>query len=189
MMARLRGRDPAAFEELVRRHGGAMLAVARRLLRNEDDARDAVQDAFVSVLRAVDGFRGDAQLSTWLHRIAVNAALMRLRQRPRQTERTIDPLLPQFLEDGHQMQPARAWGQSAEEVLDREETRRTVRQMIDELPESYRIVLQLRDIEELSTAETAALLQMSESAVKVRLHRARQALRTRLDQLFSTGAL
>jgi RNA polymerase sigma-70 factor (ECF subfamily) len=168
------------FESLVREHGGRMLAVARRILRDEEEARDAVQDAFISAYRARDQFEGTAKLSTWLHRIVVNAALMRLRVRSRQREEPLDGWLPAFEPDGHHAERFQSPGPSPEETVAREETRRAVRAAIDSLPESYRVVLMLRDIEMLSTDETAQMLGITPNAVKLRLHRARMALRAKL---------
>lgn len=182
LVERLRRNEPAAYEELVRHNGGRMLASIRRLLRNEEDAQDALQEAFLSAFKAIGGFSEKAQLSTWLHRIAINAALMKLRSRRRRPEQSIEPLLPTFLADGHQAAPAADWGASVASTLQRNEMAEAVRAAIDELPESYRVVLQLRDIEELDTNETARLLGLEESAAKTRLHRARQALRTILDR-------
>lgn len=178
----LRAGDGAAYERLVRGYGGRLLAVTRRLLREEEDARDAVQDAFLSAFRAIDRFEGQARLSTWLHRIAVNAALMKLRSKRRRPETSIEELLPGFIEDGHMAEPPAPWREGADVLLARGETREWVRNRIDELPESYRTILMLRDIEELDTSEVAELLQISPGAVKTRLHRARQALRTLLDR-------
>ena len=106
---------------------------------------------------------------------------MKLRSRRRRPETPIEDLLPKFLEDGHQVMPAGDWPESAEVLLEREENRVFVRESIDRLPESYRTVLLLRDIEEMDTGETARLLGINPNAVKTRLHRARQALRTILD--------
>ena len=181
LLDRLRAGDEAAYEDLVRSHGGRMLSVAKRMLRNEDDARDAVQDAFLSAFRAIDRFEGGSQLGTWLHRIVVNAALMKLRTRRRKPEEPLDPLLPRFLEDGHMVRPAQAWARSADEVLQSEETRRLVLDRIGELPETYRTILLLRDVEGLDTEETAKALEITPGAVKTRLHRARLALRELLD--------
>jgi RNA polymerase sigma-70 factor (ECF subfamily) len=189
LLARLRAGDGAAFETLVRTHTARLLAVTRRILTNEDDAREAVQDAFVSAFGALDGFAGQSRLSTWLHRIAVNAALMKLRRRQHKAERSIDDLLPKFLSDGHQAEPAVEWRGSPETVAQREETRALVRTAIEQLPETYRTVLYLRDIEGLETEETARLLGVTIPVVKTRLHRARQALRTILDHHFRGGAL
>ena len=187
LVQRLRKGDGAAFEFLVRREMPRLIAVARRLLRNEEDARDAVQDGFVSAFRSLDGFGGRSQLSTWLHRITVNAALMKLRTRRRKPEESIEDLLPGFLEDGHHARHPREWRDTGEALLSCQEDRAFVRAAIDRLPESYRTVLLLRDIEELDTTEVAQVLGVSENVVKVRLHRARQALRTLLAARFEKG--
>ncbi len=180
LLARLRAGEEGAFETMVRAFGGRLLAAARRLLGNEEDARDAVQEAFLSAFRALGRFEGEARLSTWLHRIVLNASLMRLRTRRRRPEVSIDELLPRFLEDGHAADAAQEWKLPLDAVA-RRETRDLVRRSIDRLPDSYRSVLLLRDVEELDTDETARLLGLSVSAVKTRLHRARQALRALLD--------
>ena len=176
LLARLRRGDQDACEELVRTHGGRLLSVARRMLRNEEDARDAVQQAFLSAFRSLATFNGQSRIATWLHRIVVNAALMRLRTRSRRPEESIEQLLPRFREDGHHAEPWTDLGPSIDVLLQQRETRKCVRAAIDRLPESYRTVLLLRDIEELDTAKTAELLGVSANAVKIKLHRARQAL-------------
>ncbi len=187
LVRRLRAGDEAAFEEVVRLHAGRLLAVVRRFLPREEDARDAVQDAFLAAFRALDQFTGSARLSTWLHRIAVNAALMKLRARSRRPEEPIEELLPRFHEDGVLADTPREWPGGADALLEKEEVRQTVRRSIDRLPEGYREVLLLRDIEELDTEETARLLGLTAGAVKVRLHRARLALRTLLAAEMETG--
>lgn len=184
-LVRLRAGDDAAFEELIRTHGGRMLAVARRMLPREEDAQDAVQDAFLSAFKSLDRFDGRASLATWLHRITINAALMKLRTRRRRPERLIEDLLPRFKGDGHATESAIRWNPPESSGIESEETRRIVRERIEELPEQFRTVLLLRDIEELSTEQTAELLDLTTSAVKTRLHRARQALRQLLDPCFS----
>lgn len=182
LVARLRSGDNRAFEELVRAHMPRLLRVARRFLDSEEDARDAVQDAFIAAFRSIGRFESTARLSTWLHRIVINAALMKLRSRRRKPEEDIETYLPRFLEDGHQVEASVPWTESsAETALERTETAGLVRAAIDRLPESYRVVLMMRDIEELSTEETAQMLGLTPNAVKIRLHRARQALRTLLD--------
>lgn len=184
LLAALRSGDESAFETLVRSYGGRMLAVARRVLGNDDDAQDAVQEAFLSAFKSLAAFDGRSQLATWLHRIVVNASLMKLRTKKRHPEQSIDDLLPTFKTDGHQQAPAARWKESGPAESDRLETRELVRQQIEKLPESYRIVLLLRDIEEHDTETVAQMLDISVAAVKVRLHRARQALRTLLDPVF-----
>lgn len=187
LLMRLRVGEEAAYDELVRLAGGRMLAVARRMLEREDDAQDAVQEAFLSAFKAMNSFDGRSRMTTWLHRITVNACLMKLRSRRRGAERSIERLLPQFLDDGHQMNPARPWKPSANHGIEEVELREQVRARINELPESYRTVILLRDIEELSTETTAELLGLSASAVKTRLHRARQALKGLLDPYMVEG--
>src|SRR5215472_6504899 len=105
----LRAGEERAFETLVRVYGGRMLSVARRFLRNEEDARDAVQSAYLSAFRSLGHFEGHCQVATWLHRIVVNEALMRLRTRRRKPETSIDDLLPTFLEDGHHVEQFPDW--------------------------------------------------------------------------------
>ena len=182
LVARLQASHASAYAELVRAQGPRMLAVARRLLRSDDDAADAVQEAFISAFRAIGNFEGGAKLSTWLHRIVVNASLMRLRNRTRRPEVSIDELLPKFVDDGGHIDEPREW-RSPEplDALERRETRELVRGLIDELPTDYRTVLLLRDIECLDTKETAEVLGVTPNAAKIRLHRARLALRTLLD--------
>jgi RNA polymerase sigma-70 factor (ECF subfamily) len=181
LVARLQAGDSGAFEALVRQHSMPLLRVARRFLRSEEDARDAVQDAFISAYKSIGRFASSSRLSTWLHRIVVNTSLMRLRTQRRHPEEDIEAHLPRFLDDGHQVEPSVAWSEPADEMVQREEVRGIVRAAIDRLPEQYRIVLLLRDIEEMTTEETAEALGITANAVKIRLHRARQALRTLLD--------
>lgn len=187
LLAALRAGDPAAFETLVRAHGPRLLAVARRFVGSEWEAQDVVQEAFLSAFRSLDGFLGAARLGTWLHRITVNAALMRLRAHRSRPEEPIEPLLPRFLADGRLAARPREWPDSAETLAARREVRDLVRRSIDRLPDGYRAVLLLRDIEELDTAEAARLLGLTESTVKVRLHRARLALRGLLEPHLASG--
>ena len=181
LIASLREGDEEAYETVVRIYGGRLLAVARRILRNEEDARDALQDGFLQAFKAIGGFESESRLSTWLHRIVVNASLMKLRHKKRKAEPVIENLLPRFLNDGHHADPGPAWKESTQELLERQETREFVRESIDHLPEDSRNVLLLRDIEGLDTQQTAEMLGISGGAVKTRLHRARQALRAILE--------
>ena len=184
LLDRLRLGDDEAYEQFVRENTPRMLAVARRFLRNEEDARDAVQDGFMSAFKALPRFEGGAMLSTWLHRIVVNASLMKLRTKKRKPERSIEDLLPGYKEDGHPQEFFEAWRETGHDVAVREEERALVRKSIDRLPDNYRNVLLLRDIEGINTSETARLLDLTPGAVKTRLHRARLALRQLLDPHF-----
>ncbi len=189
LLRALRAGREDAYDRLVRENGSRLLAVARRILGNDDDARDAVQDAFIAAFRNLDRFHGGSRLSTWLHRIVVNAALMKLRTRRRKPEQSLDPLLPSFRDDGHHVEQFVSWEDRADVAMERDETRRLVRDRIQQLPEAYRIVLLLRDIEGLTTEEAATALGTTANAVKIRLHRARQALRSLLDQAFLENQL
>lgn len=177
--------DEAAIERLVRERAPRLLAVARRFVSSEDDARDVLQEALLSAFRSIDGFEEGARLSTWLHRIVVNAALTKLRAIRRRREEAIEDFLPRFDERGARQGTGATWAESVADELEKREVRAHVRASIDRLPEIYRIVLLLRDIEDLPTAEVASLLDLSRSVVKVRLHRARQALRELLAPAFA----
>ncbi len=175
--------DEAAFKTLVRRYAPRLYPVARRFTGNHQDAQDCLQEAFLQVHRKIDQFEGRAALGTWLHRIVINAALTAIRAR-RDDEESLDALQPQFDRFDLLIGPTVEPPASAEDLLQRAGTRRAVRQAIDQLPASYRSVLLLRDIEGYDTRETAALLGIGVSAAKVRLHRARMALKALLEPLF-----
>jgi RNA polymerase sigma-70 factor (ECF subfamily) len=187
LLAAVRRGQPAACEDFVRRYSGQMLAVARRFLRCEQDADDAVQEAFLSAFRSVHRFAGDSRISTWLHRIVINACLMKLRSEKKRTSASIEHLLPAFDDTGHHAGRVTVWSDALQN-LQTSELRARVRDGIGELPEPYRAVLLLRDLEEWTTQETAERLGLTEGTVKVRLHRARQALRTLLDPRLADAA-
>jgi RNA polymerase sigma-70 factor (ECF subfamily) len=157
------------------------------LLGNDDEAREAVQDAFVSAFRSCSRFEGASRISTWLHRIVVNSCLMRLRTQRRRVEVSIDEWLPTFLPDGHHETAFVDWSNAAHAQIEQQETCALVRRCIDRLPDAYRTVLLMRDIEGIPVDDVAAALQISPNAVHIRLHRARQALRTLLDPVFLRG--
>jgi RNA polymerase sigma-70 factor (ECF subfamily) len=187
LLARLQAGEDDAFEICVRAYCHRLLPVALRILKHEEDANDAVQDAFLSAFKSIAQFKGQSRLGTWLHRIVVNAALGRLRYRQHHPEKSIEDLLPHFGDGEHQIDPPVPWKATPETTVQDEETRALVQRCINHLPETYRIVLLLRDIEGLATEETAQLLGTSTAVVKTRLHRARQALRTLLDPHFRRG--
>ena len=180
----LRNGDDTAFEEMVRRFGGRLLATARRYLRSEDDAHDALQDALLCAFRSMHNFKGDSHLSTWLHRIVINSALMLLRaerRRPDMQVEEIDELLPRFDATGNWT--ARFQNSLPPYIyLEIAETQALLYRCINELPDTYRLVLMLRDIDELETHEAAALLGLTTNNIKVRLHRARQTLKTLIER-------
>lgn len=182
LVGKLRDGNRASFEHLVRTHGGRMLAVARRITRDEEDATDAVQDAFLNAFRSIDTFEERSSLGTWLHRIVVNSALMKIRTQQRRPEISIEELLPDYDSDGLRLEPETELV-SIETLLEQGETREFVRSAINKLPDNYRNLLLLRDIEEYDTRETAELLEITPGAVKTGLHRARAALKSLLDPI------
>jgi RNA polymerase sigma-70 factor (ECF subfamily) len=184
LVRRLRAGESRAFEELVRENSPRLLAVARRFFPSESDAMDALQDAYLSAFKAIGKFDGNSKLSTWLHRIVVNACLMKLRAKSRRPETQIESMLPSFDASGHRVRDTSSDGrlsETAEDALHRKESRELVRATIHELPEQYREVLLLRDIEELDTDQVAQMLDLTAGAVKTRLHRARLALKQLLE--------
>jgi RNA polymerase sigma-70 factor, ECF subfamily len=182
LLERLRRGEEPAFEILVRTNGGRMLATARRMMRNEEDARDVVQEAFLAAFRALPAFAGQSRLSTWLHRITVNAGLMKLRSQRRRPELGLEDLAPAGVETEPPF-PA------PDARLRQRELQRSLRGGLDRLPEDYRTAIELRDLEERDTEETSRLLGTTPGAVKTRLHRARQALRTLLEPELRAEAL
>lgn len=176
--------DNHAFERLVRECSPRMLVTARRLLLDETDAQDCVQEAFLSAFRAIGQFEHKSALATWLHRITINEVLQKLRKQRRQREESIEPLLPQFDRNGRREEPRWGFSRSVEQIVEQQNLRELVTAKIAELPDPYRIVLILRDVEGLDTREVAGALGVSESVVKTRLHRARSALKTLLQPLW-----
>ncbi len=186
LVRRMREGEDAAFDEVIRKHGPMLLRVARRLTRDPDEAVDCFQDAMLKALEKFDSFDGRSKLSTWLYRVVVNACLMRIRGSKARRTGSIDDLLPVFDGDDCRIESL-IQPPSPEILLEREETRRMVKAAVNQLPDSYRTVLVLRDFEERSTAEVAELLGLEEGNVKVRLHRARSALKKLLEPLWESA--
>ena len=181
LLVRLRNGDETGYETLVRSYGGRMLAVALRFVRNEEDARECVQEAFLNAFKSLHRFEERSSLWTWLHQIVVRSALLKLRSRRRRPEESLDELMPQFDAYGCRVEPAHHSNEPVDRLLEQREIRETVHRAIDQLPETYRNVLLLRDIEELDTEETAEMLDTTPGAVKTRLHRARAALKKLIE--------
>lgn len=178
LVRRLQGGEDAAFEELVRLHGPRMLAVARRYLPGEADAEDALQDALVSVARSIGSFEGGSRLSTWLHRVVVNAALMRIRARSRRPEHAADEATLEAASGASGRSEATC---STTESASKAELRGLVREEIQRLSEAHRVVLVLRDMEGMDLDQIAAVLGVGLTTVKMRLHHGRRALRAALE--------
>jgi RNA polymerase sigma-70 factor (ECF subfamily) len=181
------GDSREAFARLAREHGSRLLAVAHRILQSEDDAADALQDAYLAAFSGFDRFHGNSQPYTWLHRIVVNACLMKLRWQKRRGCSSLEALLPAFDDEGRHVEAVAQWNDQSAAALERSETRSQVRACIDMLPSDYRTILLLRDVEEFDTDQTCLLLDLSRSAVKTRLHRARQALRSLLERTLTVA--
>jgi RNA polymerase sigma-70 factor (ECF subfamily) len=185
LVARARAKDFAAFEQLLDRYEDKIFRLAYRFVRNETEAKEILQDTFLSIWRKLDTFKGDAQFSSWLYRVAANAALMRLRAQKRHPEVSTEELPIDFLDNyGHLPAGGENWAKRPDEELQSEELRRHIQAAVDELPEIYRTVFLIRDVEGLSTEETAEVLQISIPTVKTRLHRARLALRETITKYF-----
>ncbi len=181
--------DNKAAEDFVREHIQWMQVVARRMLGNDASAQDAVQEAFADAFSSIAKFEGRSKLKTWLHRIVVNRCLMILRSTRRKAEEQIDGLMPQF--DSLDCRIEEPWSKllSADEICEQKQLSTMVREAIGRLPDSFRIVLLLRDIEGYSTREVATQLDLSESNVKVRLHRARSALKQLIEPVLKGHVL
>jgi len=167
--------DPAAFRELVHLLGPRVWRIAIGMLRNEQDAREIVQETFLNVHRHLDRFRGDAPLGAWVGRIAKNAALMRLRSRRRKPETPLDD------GDGGPGRELAHPGPGAHSAVEVAQLGERIRAAIEGLPDRYREVLLLADDQEMSMREIADALEISVPNVKTRLHRARLAVRAALD--------
>jgi RNA polymerase sigma-70 factor (ECF subfamily) len=183
LVARLKAGDQRAYAQLVESNAGIIYRLALRLVGNEADAEDVLQETFLSAFKSIDQFQEQSSLSTWLYRIATNAALMRLR-RKEPIQVSVDE--PVESEDGDLI-PRQFFDFCClpEEDLLRDEARAEMARAIEELSPALRSVFVLRDVEGLSTEETAEALDLSVSAVKSRLMRARLKLRERLSLYFS----
>jgi RNA polymerase sigma-70 factor (ECF subfamily) len=173
--------DAAAFETLIRRHDRFLYRVARSILVDDYEAEDVVQETFIKAFRGLGDFRGEATLSTWLTRIALNEALARKRSRRSMVDLgTLQNGTKVGIEPSVLISP----GQEPEVTAAQGQIRMVLERAIDQLPDDLRTVFVLRQVEELSTADTARVLELKQSTVKTRLHRARRMLRERLgDQL------
>lgn len=182
LLRRAREGDPVAFAFLIRRHDRSLYRVARSVLLNDPEAEDVVQETYLRAVTKLAGFRGDARLSTWLTRITLNEAVRRRGRR-----RATIPIdrLDHAQEQGNRQT---SWPSSIASDHDPERSaarlqiRKILERAIDDLPEAFRTVFVMRDVEEISTEETARILELREGTVKTRLHRARRMLRKTLGE-------
>ncbi len=186
LVERARGGDFDSFAVLVTGSEGKIYAHLLRLMGNAEDARDLLQETYLSAYRHLDSFKGDSAFGTWAYRIATNLALMRLRKKNPETVNLDEIRLPTHQEI--QSRSISDWAIDPKEAVLRKEVRLQLDRAIRSLPPLYRAVVTLRDVEGLSTAETAAALDISEGAVKTRLHRARLFLREALSPYFEGEA-
>src|SRR6266849_1976981 len=176
-----RQRDSGAFRVIMRRHNRRLYRVARAVTRDDSEAEDVVQEAYLQAFTNLGKFRGDSSLATWLTRIALNEALGRLRRRRPTVE--LSTLDAENQNDAHVIQfPLMTSNCDPERAVAQREIRRLMERAIDDLPETFRIVFVMREIEELSVEETAGFLGLPQATVKTRLHRARRLLRQALDE-------
>jgi RNA polymerase sigma-70 factor (ECF subfamily) len=180
LVARVRAGDLAAFEILMRRHNQRVYRAVRAILRDEAEVEDAMQQAYLLAFSGLGGFEGASSFSTWLVRIAVNEALGRLRRRVRAIPLEEDPMTTELTA----ISPA----DSPEDQAATREAIRLVESAVDALSVEHRTVFMLREVEQLTTSETSEALGISEENVKVRLHRARHALRGALYERVGRGA-
>jgi RNA polymerase sigma-70 factor, ECF subfamily len=180
--------EPLTPERVFRDHGARVYNLARRMLGNDADAEDVTQDVLLQVVRKLHTFRGDADIATWLHRVTVNAALAHRRKRAKRDEREIHDPLETFLESGHHASEINPWRLPPDlQALGHEQTK-LIEHAIAELPEPYRDVYVLADVEGLPNAEIGDMLGLSLPAVKSRLHRGRLMMRNALAKHFEEVA-
>ena len=182
LVAQAKAGDQAAFSELVNHYERKIYRLAKNITRNDEDAEDVLQDAFLKAYQHLDTFKGDSKFYTWIVRIAVNEALMRLRKR--KADRTVPLDEPVELGEETVQREIAVWEDNPEQQYSQEEWRKILDEAVNELKPDFRTVFALRDIEELSTEETAEALGISVPAVKSRLLRARLALREKLTRQF-----
>ena len=181
LIERIIAGDQAAFTELVRRYEGKVYQLALRLTGNQMDANDVIQEVFLSVYQKLHTFRGQAAFSSWLYRITANASFAKLNQRKRAAAVSIDDVLP-AVEGQSPGGTFSEWSQKPDTILFNKEARAALEKAINDLPEEFRTVVILRDVENQSNQEVAEILNLSVAAVKSRLHRARLALRRTLGE-------
>lgn len=174
----------AAFEEVLNRHQDRVLRVIFSILKDPMDTEEVAQDVFLTVFDKIDTFRGDASFGTWIHRIAVNAALMHRRRDRAGVDVSLEETMPAFHDNGHIAVDVADWSEQADDPALRSEARAVIQKAVDALDSKYRVVFLLRDVEGFTTQETAEILDLGIPAVKSRLHRARLYLRRALAAYF-----
>jgi RNA polymerase sigma-70 factor (ECF subfamily) len=186
LVERAKAGDDSAFEQLIRKYDRQVFRIARHITQNKEDAEDIVQDAFLKAYQKLGQFQGNSKFSTWLVRIAVNESLMRLRKRRNSKTVSMDDDVQ--TEEGSVPRDFADWTPNPEQQYNQAELGEILRKTIAGLPPGFRSVFTLRDVENLSTEETADALGLSVPAVKSRLLRARLQLRDRLTRYMKMNA-
>ena len=169
------------MDELVNGYSGNIYGLALKLLKNQPDAEDVVQDTLLKVFEKIDTFRGESALSSWIYRIALNFSYMKIRKGSRNEYAPIEDHMPKFEKNGMHLYPVGSWAEKADDKLLRKEMKSHIVKNIEKLSEKYKTVLVMRDIQGLSSSEVAEITGMTIPAVKSRLHRARLFLRDGLS--------
>lgn len=185
LLAQAKAGDREAFEVLVARHQAAVYRLVFRLSGNEHDAEDILQETFLQVFRKLSTFRGEAQFTTWIYRVATNAALMHRRAQRRHAIESLEMYLPRFDATGHHVRLDVDYSAAAriEGLVEHRQLRRLIRDALDRLPSIYRVAFALNDLEDLPASEVASLLGIDPATVRQRVHRARLMLRGYLGRL------
>lgn len=188
LVEQIKAGEEAPIEALLGRYQDKVYRLALSFTKNPADAEEVLQDVFLTVYRKIASFEGRSAFSTWLYRITVNTALMKLRGRG-PVQESIDEYLPQFTKDGRHARMVVDFTDGPEKLLLRKEREQVLREAIEALPPDYKVVLVLRDLEGLSNEEVAEVVGASVLAVKARLHRARLALRGRLERYVTASGV
>lgn len=174
--------DMQAFDEIMREHQETVFRVALRFVKNETEAQDVAQDALLNVYRKLHTFKGNSALGSWIYRIAVNTALMRLRKKKRRSEVALENVAPDEEHETEYQEFRSMWHQRGDEAAENKELRKKIAEAVEELEPKYQTVFTLKEFEDMSLQEIADELDLSVPAVKSRLHRARLHLRTILTR-------
>lgn len=187
LITRLKAKDEAALDTLMASYGGKVYGLSLRMTGSHHDAQEVCQDVFLAVFEKIGAFRGDAKLSSWIYRITANAALMKLRKRPKIRALPLEEELgPAMTEEGMIAEPVADWSRLPDNEAERNELTARLAQAVEQLPPEYRAAFVLRDVEGLPAEEASQVLEISVAALKSRLHRARLFLRKQLAD-YATG--
>jgi len=181
LLNQLKIKDKNSQEVFVKKYYSNMFSIATRYLGNREDVEDCLQESFLAAIKYIDTFEGKSTLKTWLTSIVINKSLMKLRSRQKRDEISIEQFLPTFDSDGFRIEPEWNFSDSTDNLVQKKRNKEIVGNAIKKLPENYKAVLLLRDIDGYSTSEVAEMLNLTESNVKSRLHRARSVLKKLLE--------